>query len=143
MGKPLATVPKVKSQPTVPQAARRGPPEAHARVARLQAAVDAMGDDDGPEMRTLREALKKAKQETSAAPVGVRLDACAQFVERARARLSRADDVCRKAQEERVKFERESREGEERLEQLWVEASEEEKEKGEEKKERKEKRKRK
>ena len=73
-----ATVPKVKSQPTVPQAARRRPPDvsraAHTKVARLQAAVDAMGDDVGPEMRILREALKERKEReqrsTRGSPVG-------------------------------------------------------------------------
>ena len=68
---------------------------------RLQTAVDTLGDDNSPEAKMLRDALKKAQQEATMAPVGVRLDACAQFVERARNRLSRADEALRKAQDER------------------------------------------
>ena len=91
---------------------------------RLQTAVDALGDDNSPEAKMLRDALKKAQQEATMAPVGVRLDACAQFVERARNGLSRADEVLRKAQDERVRLEQELRDGEQRLEALRVEASE-------------------
>ena len=76
---------KVSSQPQSPDPeVRRGPPQvspaAQERVVRLQTAVDAFGDENSPEAKT----LKKAQQEATMAPVGVRLDACAQFVERAR-----------------------------------------------------------
>ena len=54
---------------------------------RLQTAVDALGDDNSPEATMLRDALKKAQQDATKVPVGVRFDACAQFVERARNRL--------------------------------------------------------
>ena len=91
---------------------------------RLQTAVDALGDDNSPEAKMLRDALKKAQMEATLALVGVRLDACAQFVKRARNRLSRADEVLRKAQDERVRLEQELRDGEQRLEALRVEASE-------------------
>ena len=57
-------------------------------------------------------------------PVGVRFDTCAQFVERARNRLSRADEALRKAQDERVRLEQELQDGEHRLEAFRVEASE-------------------
>ena len=57
------------------------------------------------------------------APVGVRLDACAQVVERARNRLNKADEALRQAQEEHGKLEQQLREGERRLEELRVEAS--------------------
>ena len=66
----------------------------------------------------LRDALKKAQQEVTTAPVGVRLDACPQFVERAKNRLLKADEALRKAQDERCKLEQELREGEQRLEEL-------------------------
>ena len=49
----------------------------------LQTAVDALGDNNSPEAKMLRDALKKAQQEATMVPVGVRLDACVQFVERA------------------------------------------------------------
>ena len=88
---------KGSSQPQAPvPEVRRGPPQvspaAQERVVRLQTAVDALGDDNSPEPKMLRDALKKAQQEATTAPVGVRLDACAQFVERAR--------MLRKAQDE-------------------------------------------
>ena len=67
--------------------------------------VDALGDDSSPEAKMLWDALKKVQEDATLAPVGVRLDACAQFVERARNRLSRADEVLRKAQDERVRLE--------------------------------------
>ena len=107
---------------------RRGPPQAspvaQERVVRLQSAVDALADDNSSEAKMLRDALKKAQQEATSAPVGVRLDACAQFVERARNRLSKADEALRKAQNDRARSEQELRDGEQRLEALRVEASE-------------------
>ena len=107
---------------------RRGPPQvspaAQDRVLRLQTAVNALGDDDSPEAKMLRDALKKAQQEVTTAPVGVRLDACAQFVERAKNRLFKADEALRKAQDERCKLEQELREGQQRLEELRAEAFE-------------------
>ena len=107
---------------------RRGPPQvspaAQVRVVRLQSAVDALGDDNSSEAKMLRDALKKAQQEATSAPVGVRLDACAQFVGRARNRLSKADEALRKAQDDRARLEQELRDGEQRLEALRVEASE-------------------
>ena len=109
-GSPQPPQPPQRPVPEV----RRGPPQvspvAQERVVRLQTAVDALGDDNSPE--------------ATLAPVGVRLDACAQFVERARNRLSRADEELRKAQDERVRLEQELRDGEQRLEALRVEASE-------------------
>ena len=90
---------------------RRGPPQvspaAQDRV--LQTAVNALGDDDSPEAKMLRDALKKAQQEVTTAPVGVRLDACAQFMERAKNRLLKADEALRKAQ--RCKLEQELKGG--------------------------------
>ena len=65
--------------------------------------MDALGDDHSPEAKMLRDVLKKAQQ-------------CAQFVERARNRLSRAVEALRKAQDERVRLELEWRDGEQRLE---------------------------
>ena len=108
---------------------RRGPPPrvspaAQDQVVRLQTAVNALGDDNSPEAKMLRDTLKKAQQEATAAPVGVRLDACAQFVERAKNRLLKADKALRKAQDERAKMEQKLREGEQRLEEFRAEASE-------------------
>ena len=74
---------KGSSQPPqgpVPEV-RRGPPQvspaAQERVVRLQTAVDALGDDNSPKAKMLRDALKKAQQEATMTLVGVRLDACA------------------------------------------------------------------
>ena len=52
---------------------RRGPPQvsplAQERVVRLQTALDALGDDNSPEAKMLRDALKKAQQEATMCPI--------------------------------------------------------------------------
>ena len=47
----------------------------HRRVLRLQTALNALGDDNNPEAKVLCDALKKAQQEVTTAPVGVQFDA--------------------------------------------------------------------
>ena len=100
---------------------RQGPPQvslaAHDPVSRLQTG------DDSAEASMVRNALKKAQQEVTVAPVGVQLDACAQFVERAKNRLLKADEALCKVQDERCKLEQELREGQQRFEELRAEAS--------------------
>ena len=102
-------------QSAVPQRSGKGTGKfaAHLRPKLHDCRQQSTRYDGGPEVRS-----------ASAASVEVHLDACAQFVERARNRLIKADEVLRQAQEDRAKFEQELREGEERLEQLRVEASE-------------------
>ena len=56
---PQAPVPEVRRRP--PQVS----PAAQERVVRLQTAVDALGDDNSPEAKMLRDALKKAQQEAT------------------------------------------------------------------------------
>ena len=100
-------------------------PEGRERVVRLQAALDAMGNADDPEVLSLREALRKAKQPVSPGPVGGRLDRCAHFIGRAEKRLQKADEALEKLQADRTILVRELAEGRARLEALRVEASEE------------------
>ena len=100
-------------------------PEGRERVVRLQAALDAMGNADDPEVQSLREALRKAKQAVSPGPVGERLDRCAQFIGRAEKRLQKADEALEKLQADRTILVRELAEGRARLEALRVEASQE------------------
>ena len=56
-------------------------------------------------------------------PVGVRLDSCVQFVERARRRLAKAEEDFNQVQEERAKLAAELSEGLARLETLRAEAA--------------------
>ena len=99
--KPIVRQKDMEAERGVPAQVRRGPPEVSTavqdKVARLRAAVDAMSNDDSPEARTLREGLKKGQQEATAAPVGLRLDACARFIDRARQRLNTAEEAVRQA----------------------------------------------
>ena len=118
---------KSKIQTEVPS--RRGvaepSPEGHERVVRLQAALDAMGNTEGPEVQSLREGLRKAKQAVSPGPVGERLDRCAQFICRAEKRLRKADEALEKLQADRASLVREFAEGRARLDALRTEASQE------------------
>ena len=50
-------------------------PKQAARVGSLEAAISALGNADGPALKSLQEALSKAKQATQV-PVGERLEAC-------------------------------------------------------------------
>ena len=64
--------------------------EAQARVIRLQAAVDLLGEDN-PDAASLKTMLAEAKAQTRVAPIGERLDACLKFIERAKKRLESAE----------------------------------------------------
>ena len=100
-------------------------PESREKVVRLQAALDAMGNSEGPEVQSLREGLRKAKLAVSPGPVGERLDRCAQFIGRAEKRLHKADEALEKLQADRTILVRELAEGRARMEALRAEASQE------------------
>ena len=95
---------------TIPTNSQRGPvsPDdislpAQEKVSRLEAAIAVLGDHPDPSvLKTLEDALHKVKEGTSVPSVGVRLDSCAQFVERARRRLAKAEEEFNRVQEERV-----------------------------------------
>ena len=55
----------------------------------LQAALDAMGNTEDPEVQFLREGLRKATGSVPTGPVGERFDQCAQFISRAEKRFRR------------------------------------------------------
>ena len=70
----------------------------------------------GPEpdvtvLKTLQDALQAARSIASVPPVGVRLDSCVQFVERARRRLAKVEEDFNRVQEERA--------GETKFGQTW------------------------
>ena len=60
--------------------------EAQARVIRVQAAVDLLGEDN-PDAASLKTMLAEAKAQTRVAPVGERLDACLLFFERVKIKM--------------------------------------------------------
>ena len=95
---------------------------ARARVTSLEAAISALGNADGPFLKLLQEALSKARKATQVAPVGERLEACTQFIERARKRLEKSDLELEKIQAERARLAAELAEGQARLEALRTEA---------------------
>ena len=62
--------------------------EARARVLRLEAALQVLGEDS-PEGLPIKEALKKARDQSRALPIGERLDSTLKFVQRSRARIEK------------------------------------------------------
>ena len=97
---------------------------AQEKVKRLEAAIAALGEFPDPSVfKTLQDALTKAQEGASVPPVGVRLDLCAQFVERARRRLAKAEVEFNCVQEERALRATELAEGLARLETLRAEAA--------------------
>ena len=74
---------------------------------------------DGAALKSLQEALHKAKQSAHIAPVGERLDACQ---ERAKKRLAKADADLLRLQTERAQLATELAEGQARFEALRTEA---------------------
>ena len=90
----------------------------------LEVAIAALGEFPDPSvLKALQDALKKAQEGASVPPVGVRLDSCAQFVERARRRLAKAEVEFNRVQEERALRATELAEGLARLETLRAEAA--------------------
>ena len=62
--------------------------EARARVLRLEAALQVL-EEDSPEGLPIKEALKKARDQCRALPIGERLDSTLKFVQRSRARIEK------------------------------------------------------
>ena len=81
------------------------------RVQRLEAALQTLGDEDTPEVKSLQDALKKAKVAAQGIPVGVHLEECQKFVARCEKRIA-ALDVERSRELERLE------EGKSNLERL-------------------------
>ena len=68
--------------------------EARARVPRLEAALQVLGEDS-PEGLPIKEALKKARDQSRSLPIGERLDSTLKFVQRSRARIEKIQDLTR------------------------------------------------
>ena len=62
--------------------------EARARVARLEAALQVLGETS-PEAQPIQEALRKAREQCRVHPVGERLDSTLKFIQRSRARIEK------------------------------------------------------
>ena len=97
--------------------------EANEEVLKLEAAVRALGGESSVHAKPLVEALKAARAKSRVLPVTERLVACRNFLERARKRVARAEELIAKATEQKSAFVLEVQEAEERLQQLEAEAA--------------------
>ena len=94
--KSVAHVRHQVSQSRVLQAQLRRSPEevviaAEQRVVKLEAALQALGDEDSAETKDLQERLKKASVAAKGISVSLQLEQCQQFVGRCEKRLSALD----------------------------------------------------
>ena len=86
---------------------------AKAKVVSLEASIQALGDADPATLKVLQ----------ANAPVGVRLDSCAKYVERKKRLLAKCDEDMAKLQTLRASVEEELKAGVARLESLRAEAA--------------------
>ena len=91
-------------------------------IERLKAAISALGESSMLS-KPLREALRAAQVRASVPPIQERVDSCKLFLERARKRVHRAQEVIDRAHEQKVVYETEVAEGEARLAKLMAEAA--------------------
>ena len=96
--------------------------DAIGEIQRLQAAITALGDSTAL-VKPLQEALRAAQTEASVLPVQERVESCKLFLERARKRVQRAQEVIDRACEQKALYEAEVVEGEARLAKLEAEAA--------------------
>ena len=92
-----------------------------AQIPKLEKAIDILGENN-PEAASLVVSLKKVRAKVSL-PVGERLDACHQFVERARKRVVAAQEAVEKAVETKSRLDTELQEGLLRLQRFREEAA--------------------
>ena len=96
--------PKPGQPPVQPQPKIRGlHPDvkvsmARDRIAKLEAAIAAVGDEDETAPK-LKEALRKARQQAQIPPIEVRVKSCEQFLDRARKNVLKAQEEVSKAQQ--------------------------------------------
>ena len=95
---------------------------AFSKVARLQAAIASLDEDD-QETSSLQHALKRAQQQTVLPPVDQRIAHCVQFIERAKKRVQSAEADVKKAVEAQCLREEELAVAEQRLVDLQQEAA--------------------
>ena len=119
---------KSRPLPISPEPIRVSPDEvrsaALAKIARLEAAITALGPDDSTEKSVLEEALQKVKKEAKLTPVGERLDSCLQFIERASKRLQLCEVDLAQVLQKKSRLENELAQARQNLEVLRAEASE-------------------
>ena len=86
-----------------PQIPRRTPESnrsaAAAKIARIQASIAALGDEDPEEVELLKKALMKAELQAKIPPLETQIAHAVQFIERAKKRVAGADEKIRKAAE--------------------------------------------
>ena len=68
------------------------------RIAKLEAAIAAVGDEDETAPK-LKEALRKARQQAQIPPIEVRVKSCEQILDRARKNVFKAQEEVSKAQQ--------------------------------------------
>ena len=110
----------VRQQSRVPEQVAA---DAAEEVHKLEAAVQVLGGENNVHAKPLVEALKAARAKSRVPPVSERLTSCRNFPERARKRVTRAEDLVAKAVEQKTVFMQEVEEAEERLKQLEAEES--------------------
>ena len=88
---------------------------------KLEAAIAALGADS-VHARGLQEALRIARNKSKLPSASERVELCKKILDRARQRVSRAQDVIDKATAQKAVHEAEVAEGERRLAQVQVEA---------------------
>ena len=79
--------------------------EANEEVSKLEAsAVAALGGEKSAHAKPLLDALKKARAQSKVSPVRERMESCRKFIERAKKRVMRAEDLITKATEQKAVF---------------------------------------
>ena len=118
-----ASSPKVV--PSQPQrSVRQSPPEvhaaAHAKIARLQAAISALGDADTAEKESLVKSLQRAQAQAVVPPISEQIISTQGFIERERKRLIAAEEAVQIAVKNRDESLEALAQGEKRLEELQI-----------------------
>ena len=101
--------------------ASRPPEAAITEAQRLEAAIAVLGETN-PHARPLKDALQAAKSRSKVPPVAHRIEACKTFIERATRRVVRAEEITRRALEQKDVYVAEVEDAERRLLQLQAEA---------------------
>ena len=109
--------PQVRQPGVVPD--RRTPDQvwagASSKIVRLQSAIAALGEDDNVERSALDAALKKAQAQAVVPAVTEQIAQTEKFIERAKRRVTHAEEYVQWAQEWKVQCDKELADAEERL----------------------------
>ena len=125
----LGSAPRQERSPFQPPPLRRPSraPEvvvndAIGEIKSLEGAIDLLGPAS-VHAKPLLTALKAAQERSKVGPIQERLDSCRQFIDRAKKRVLRADEVIARAVEQKAIFEAEVAQAEQRLVLLQAEAA--------------------